>query len=81
MSNEVYDFIRSVSNTFVSEIRGDDYDKWPIEHGIYFFSCLKEVKPDVAEAIDSTVIDPRNRGVTDALIEYLYSFWNYDYKK
>lgn len=81
MSNEVYDFIRSTMNTFVSEIRGDDYDKWPDEYGAYFFSCLEKAKPDVAKAIDGTVIDPRKRGVTDALTEYLYSFWNYDYSK
>lgn len=80
-TDEVYLFLTDVMETFVRDIRGDDYEKWPIEYGYYIFDRLKEIKPDIANAIVGTISDPRVKGVTDSFYPYLRHVWNYDFNK
>lgn len=77
--NEVRKWVGEVMDSFVKNVRGDDYHKWPEEYGNYFYDCLQEIKPRIAEEIVGTVVDPRNgKGVTDTLIAYLIHGWDYD---
>jgi len=79
MNTEAYQFLTFVNETFVSDVRGDDYTKWSEEYGAYLYDCLMEVKPDMARAVTNTILDPRVNFNEDTFISYLYRFWNHEF--
>lgn len=73
---EVYEWLKHVDESFVKDVRGDDYHKWSDEYADYFYDCLKKIKPSIVEEIEGSIVDPRfGNGVRDILIQYLYHVW------
>ena len=72
---EVVAFLTDVQKTFVEEVRGDDYDKWPDEYNCYVYERLKEIKPRIFEALDKSPLD----ATREVFKYYLHSVWDFDW--